>query len=68
MPAPPSFQGKPADSPIFYIAMSSPTCRCRWSNEYAETQLSAIDFASVAQVQIYGSQKFAVRVRATPTS
>jgi HAE1 family hydrophobic/amphiphilic exporter-1 len=31
MPAPPSFRKvNPADSPIFYIAMSSSRCRCRW--------------------------------------
>jgi HAE1 family hydrophobic/amphiphilic exporter-1 len=31
MPSPPSFRKvNPADSPIFYIAMSSRRCRCRW--------------------------------------
>ena len=69
MPAPPSFRKvNPADSPIFYIAMSSPTLPLPVVNEYAETQLAQrlSTVAGVAQVQIYGSQKFAVRVRANP--
>ncbi len=41
MPAPPSFRKvNPADSPIFYIAMSSPTLPLSLVHEYAETQLA----------------------------
>jgi HAE1 family hydrophobic/amphiphilic exporter-1 len=37
-------------------------------NEYAETQLAQrlSTIAGVAQVQVYGSQKFAVRIQANP--
>jgi HAE1 family hydrophobic/amphiphilic exporter-1 len=69
MPAPPSFRKvNPADSPIFYIAMSSVTLPLSLVNEYAETQLAQrlSTIAGVAQVQIYGSQKFAVRIQANP--
>ncbi|MCE1182135.1 MAG: efflux RND transporter permease subunit [Rhodocyclales bacterium] len=69
MPTPPSFRKvNPADSPIFYIAMSSPTLPLSLVNEYAETQLAQrlSTLPGVAQVQIYGSQKFAVRVQANP--
>jgi HAE1 family hydrophobic/amphiphilic exporter-1 len=69
MPAPPSFRKvNPADSPIFYIAMLSPTLPLSLVNEYAETQLAQrlSTIPGVAQVQIFGSQKFAVRVQANP--
>jgi HAE1 family hydrophobic/amphiphilic exporter-1 len=69
MPAPPSFRKvNPADAPIFYIAMLSPTLPLSLVNEYAETQLAQrlSTIPGVAQVQIYGSQKFAVRVQANP--
>jgi HAE1 family hydrophobic/amphiphilic exporter-1 len=69
MPAPPSFRKvNPADSPIFYIAMSSVALPLSLVNEYAETQLAQrlSTIAGVAQVQVYGSQKFAVRIQANP--
>ncbi len=69
MPTPPSFRKvNPADSPIFYIALSSPTLPLPVVDEYAETQLAQriSTIAGVAQVQVYGAQKFAVRIRANP--
>ena len=69
MPTPPSFRKvNPADSPIFYIALSSPTLPLPVVNEYAETQLAQrlSTISGVAQVQVYGSQKFAVRIRSNP--
>ncbi|MGE5493093.1 MAG: efflux RND transporter permease subunit [Actinomycetota bacterium] len=69
MPTPPSFRKvNPADSPIYYIALSSPTLPLSLVNEYAETQLAQrlSTIPGVAQVQIFGSQKFAVRVQANP--
>ena len=69
MPTPPSFRKvNPADSPIFYIAMSSGSLPLSLVHEYAETQLAQrlSTIPGVAQVQIYGSQKFAVRVQANP--
>ena len=69
MPTPPIFRKvNPSDSPILYLAMSSPTLPLSQVDEYAETQLaqriSTID--GVAQVSVYGSQKFAVRVQVDP--
>ena len=69
MPSPPSFRKvNPADSPIFFIALSSPTLPLPLVNEYAETQLAQrlSTVSGVAQVQVFGSQKYAVRVRANP--
>ncbi len=69
MPAPPSLRKvNPADSPIFYIVMLSPTLPLSVVNEYAETLLAQrlSTIAGVAQVRVFGSQKFAVRVRADP--
>ncbi|RCS58718.1 efflux RND transporter permease subunit [Parvibium lacunae] len=69
MPTPPSFRKvNPADSPIFYIALSSPSLPLTTVNEYAETQLGQrlSTIKGVAQVQVFGSQKFAVRIQANP--
>lgn len=69
MPAPPSFRkSNPADSPVFYIAMYSDTLPSTTVNEYAETQLAQrlSTVTGVAQVSVYGSQKFAVRIQANP--
>ena len=69
MPAPPSFRKvNPADLPIFYIAMLSPTLPLAVVNEYAETQLAQriSTIPGVAQVNIFGAQKYAVRIQADP--
>ncbi|EKD25974.1 MAG: hypothetical protein ACD_79C01422G0001 [uncultured bacterium] len=69
MPSPPSFQKvNPADSPILIIALTSPTIKMSAINEYGDTllaqRISMID--GVAQVQIFGSQKYAVRIQLDP--
>ncbi|MBI2517537.1 MAG: efflux RND transporter permease subunit [Opitutae bacterium] len=69
MPAPPSFRKtNPADQPILYLALSSPTLELSVVDEYAQTMLaqriSTVD--GVAQVQVFGSQKYALRVRLDP--
>ena len=69
LPAPPSFRKvNPADLPVFYLSMSSATMRLSDVNEYAENlvaqRLSTVN--GVSQVQVYGSQKFAVRVQVDP--
>ena len=69
MPTPPSFRKvNPADSPIFYIALRSQTVPMSTVNEYAETQLAQrlSTIPGVAQVLVYGSQKYAVRIHANP--
>jgi len=69
MPAPPSYQKvNPADQPILYLALDSPTLRLSDVDEYAETLMAQrISMVSgVAQVQVYGSQKYAVHVQLDP--
>ena len=71
MPAPPSFRKvNPADSPIFYLAMHSSTLPLPAVNEYAETQLAQriSTIPGVAQVLVYGAQKYAVRIHADPNA
>ncbi len=67
--SPPSFRKvNPADLPVFYLALSSSTMRISDVNEYAENlvaqRLSTV--SGVSQVQVYGSQKYAVRVQVDP--
>ncbi|MBN8726095.1 MAG: efflux RND transporter permease subunit [Xanthomonadales bacterium] len=69
MNSPPSLRkSNPADSPIFYIAFTSQTLRLSDLNEYAENTLaqriSMID--GVAQVNVWGSRKYAVRIDLDP--
>ena len=66
---PPSFRKvNPADSPILFMAVSSSTLSLSALDEYAQTflaqRISTVD--GVAQVQVFGSQKYAVRVRVDP--
>jgi HAE1 family hydrophobic/amphiphilic exporter-1 len=71
MPTPPSYQKvNPADSPILFLALSSPTLPLSRVDEYAETLLAQrISMVSgVAQVAVYGSQKYAVRVQLDPAA
>ena len=69
LPAPPSFQKlNPADSPILFIALVSKTLPLSKVDDYAEQvfaeQISQI--TGVAQVLVFGQQKFAVRVAVDP--
>jgi HAE1 family hydrophobic/amphiphilic exporter-1 len=69
MPSPPSYQKvNPADQPIMYLALYSPTLPLSKVDEYAESYLAErISMVSgVAQVQIYGAQKYAVRIQLDP--
>jgi HAE1 family hydrophobic/amphiphilic exporter-1 len=69
MPTPPTYQKvNPADQPIIYVALSSPTLPLASVDEYAETTMAQrISMISgVAQVQVYGSQKYAVRAQLDP--
>ncbi len=68
---PPSYRKvNPADQPILYIALSSEVLPLSTVDKYAETQLaqrlSMVD--GVAQVNVYGSQKYAVRIQVNPQS
>lgn len=69
MPTPPSYQKvNPADQPIIFIALKTPTLPLSQLTEYAETllarQISMIN--GVALVNVYGSQKYAVRIQIDP--
>ncbi|MEO8558533.1 MAG: efflux RND transporter permease subunit [Rhodospirillales bacterium] len=69
MTAPPSFQKvNPAEAPVLFMALSSPNLPLSVINEYAETVISPrlATLSGVAQVSIYGSQKYAVRVQLNP--
>jgi len=69
MTTPPSFQKvNPADQPILFIAVSSDTMPISKVDEYADTLMAQriSTLRGVAQVQIYGQQKYAVRIQADP--
>ena len=69
MPSPPSYEKvNPADQPIIYMAVSSPTLPLSTVHRYADTMMAQrISMVSgVAQVQVYGEQKYAVRVQLDP--
>ncbi|HXW84438.1 MAG TPA: efflux RND transporter permease subunit [Candidatus Binataceae bacterium] len=69
MPSPPTFKKvNPADQPILYLALGSKTMPVYVVDEYAETYLGQrISMVSgVAQVQVYGSQRYAVRIQVDP--
>ncbi|HUO51459.1 MAG TPA: efflux RND transporter permease subunit [Gemmatimonadaceae bacterium] len=66
---PPSYQKvDPSSAPILYYALTSSTLPLSQLDEYGETFLAQrISMVSgVAQVQVYGSQKFAVRIQLDP--
>jgi HAE1 family hydrophobic/amphiphilic exporter-1 len=69
MREPPSyFKSNPSDFPIIFYSVASKTLPISTVNEYAETvltpKISTIE--GVAQVDIYGSQRYAVRVQVDP--
>jgi HAE1 family hydrophobic/amphiphilic exporter-1 len=69
MDTPPSYRKvNPADQPILFLALTSPTLPLYELDEYAQTFLAQriSMVAGVAQVMVYGSQKFAVRVQLNP--
>jgi len=69
LPSPPSFRKiNPADSPVLFIALVSKTLPLSQVDDYAEqvfaNQISQI--SGVAQVLVFGQQKFAVRIAVDP--
>ena len=69
MPSPPSYNKvNPADQPVLFLALVSPTAPLSTIDDYAEVLLSQrISMISgVAQVQVYGAQKYAVRAQLNP--
>ncbi|MDE1147593.1 MAG: efflux RND transporter permease subunit [Azospirillaceae bacterium] len=69
MTTPPSYRKvNPADQPVLLLALSSSTLPLSQVDEYAETLLSPAlsTLSGVAQVQVWGAQKYAVRIRLNP--
>ncbi|MBT0652459.1 efflux RND transporter permease subunit [Geomobilimonas luticola] len=69
MPTPPSFRKvNPADQPVLYLALSSPTLPLSTVDEYAQTLIARriSTISGVAQVNVFGSQKYAVRAQLDP--
>src|SRR6202142_2059543 len=69
MPTPPTSQKvNPADQPILFLAMSSPTLPLSDVDNYAENllaeQISQVN--GVAQVGVFGAQPYAVRIQVDP--
>ncbi|MBX3523298.1 MAG: efflux RND transporter permease subunit, partial [Xanthobacteraceae bacterium] len=69
MTVPPSFRKvNPADAPVLFLSFTSDTLPLSVVNEYAETvigqQISQI--TGVAQVNVFGGQKYALRIRINP--
>ncbi len=66
---PPSFRKvNPADAPVLFVSLSSETLPLSTVNEYGDITIGQAlsQIPGVAQVLIYGAQKFAVRVQADP--
>ena len=69
MPSPPTYQKvNPADQPIIYMSVSSTTLPLSTVHRYADTVMAQrISMVSgVAQVQVFGEQKYAVRAQLDP--
>jgi hydrophobe/amphiphile efflux-1 (HAE1) family protein len=69
MTTPPSFRKvNPADQPVLFLSLNSSTLPLSAVNEYADTLLAQriSTLPGIAQVSIYGAQKFAVRVQVDP--
>ena len=69
LPSPPSFRKvNPAESPILYLVLTSETETLSKVDEFAQTLLAQriSTVSGVAQVNVFGTQKYAVRVQANP--
>jgi len=70
MPSPPSYQKvNPADQPILFLTLSSATMPLSQVDQYAESVLAQrLSMVSgVAGVNVFGAQKFSVRIDVDPT-
>jgi HAE1 family hydrophobic/amphiphilic exporter-1 len=69
MKIPPSFRKvNPAEFPVLFVVLGSSTLPLSTVNEYAEISIgqTVSQIPGVAQVSVYGAQKFAIRVQADP--
>ncbi len=71
MTAPPSYRKvNPADAPILFLALTSPSMNLADLQDFAEHLISPTlsTLNGVAQVNIFGAKRFAVRVRVDPAA
>src|SRR5712691_6917246 len=70
MTTPPGFRKvNPGDFPVLFIAIISPTLPLSAVHEYGDTIAQQISqLPGIAQVLVYGAQKFAVRVQVDPVA
>ncbi len=71
MPSPPTQRKiNPAESSIFLLALTSPTQPLSVVDDYAENNLAQriSTISGVAQVQVFGAQKYAVRIQLDPSA
>ena len=71
MTTPPYFRKvNPGDFPVLFISLNSPTLPMSTVDEYGQTILAQqiSQLPGVAQVLVYGAQKFAVRVQVDPVA
>ena len=71
MTTPPSFRKvNPGEQPVLFISLNSPTLPMSTVDEYGQTILAQqiSQLPGVAQVQVFGSQKFAVRIQVDPVA
>src|SRR5690242_9563473 len=71
MTTPPSFRKvNPGDFPVLAISVNSQTLPLSVVDEYAQTVLTQqiSQLPGVAQVEVYGSQKFAIRIQVDPVA
>src|SRR5881398_1863367 len=71
MPSQPTLKKvNPADQPIVYLMVSSPTLPLSKVNEFADTSLAQrlSTISGVAQVLVTGEQKYAVRIQVDPSA
>ncbi|HEV2008614.1 MAG TPA: efflux RND transporter permease subunit, partial [Burkholderiales bacterium] len=69
MTVPPSYRKvNPADAAIFYLVLTSDTLPLYKVDEYAQTMMAQriSTISGVAQVQVFGSQKYAVHIQIDP--
>ena len=69
MPAPPSYQKvNPGDQPVIFLVVRSGTLPIAQVDDYAETTIAQriSTVSGVAQVQIFGAAKYAVRIDLDP--
>jgi HAE1 family hydrophobic/amphiphilic exporter-1 len=69
MTTPPSYRKvNPADAPILFVTLASPSMALSELNKYADNLIAPTlsTLPGIAQIQVYGQKRYAVRVRMRP--